>query len=93
MPPDTGSVPVAVGVVDVPVKLAVTLWLLPMLMEHNPVPLQAPDQPANFEPDAGEALSVTTVPAENDTEHDELQLTPAGDEVTVPAPLEIDESV
>ncbi len=44
------------------VKVAVTdrFWVIVML--HGPVPLQAPFQPANVQPVAGVALSVTGVP-------------------------------
>ena len=95
MPPETGCVPVGGKDEDVPVKTALTFWLPPMLMEHMPVPLQAPDQPVNVEPEAGDAFSVTTDPAENDIEQEALQLRPEGDDVTIPEPLpvETEESV
>ena len=53
-----------------------------------PVPEQPlPDQPAKEEPAAGVAVSVTAVPYVNACAHVEPQLTPAGLEVTAPAPL------
>jgi hypothetical protein len=58
-----------------------------MVTLHVPVPLHSPDQPANAEPDAGAAVSVTTVSLANDAWHVLPQLIPAGAEVTVPAPI------
>jgi hypothetical protein len=54
---------------------------------HEPVPLQAPLQPAKVEPDAGAAVRLTTVPELNDAEQVEPQLIPAGELVTVPVPV------
>jgi hypothetical protein len=55
---------------------------------HEPVPAQPPPlQPANVDPDAGTALSVTVVPPENDREHAVPQLMPLGLLVTVPLPV------
>jgi hypothetical protein len=46
------------------VKVAVTVVLALTFRTHVPVPLQPPPlQPANVEPDAGVAVSVTLVPA------------------------------
>jgi hypothetical protein len=46
-----------------------------------------PDQPANTEPDAAAAVSVTCVPFVNDAAHVLPQLMPAGLDVTVPLPV------
>jgi hypothetical protein len=51
------------------------------------VPLHAPDQPENLEPDLAVAVNVTVVPLANDALQDELQLTPEGELLIVPAPL------
>jgi hypothetical protein len=45
-------------------NVAVTDWLALIVTVHVPVPLQpAPDQPPKLEPDPGEAVNVTAVPA------------------------------
>jgi hypothetical protein len=54
---------------------------------QEPVPLHAPDQPANVEADPGASVSVTTVPAGNVAWHVEPQLMPAGLLLTAPAPV------
>jgi len=54
---------------------------------HVDVPLQAPDQPANFEPDLAVAVSLTDVPLANLSLHVDPQLMPDGLLVTVPAPV------
>jgi hypothetical protein len=92
MPPETGSDPVACGV-DALLKLAVTLLLLPIEIEHMPVPEQSPDHPENVDPEAGAALSVTIEPALKDAEQFEVQARPAGEELTVPLPEIAAESV
>ncbi len=51
------------------------------------VPEQAPPHPANVEPDAAAAVSVTLVPLSYSAEHADPQSTPAGEEVTVPEPV------
>ena len=51
------------------------------------VPLQAPDQPANFEPDLAVAVSLTDVPLANLSLHVEPQLMPDGPLVMVPEPV------
>ena len=53
-----------------------------------PVPLHPPpDQPANADPDAADALKLTLVPELNPALHVAPQLIPVGVEVTVPAPV------
>jgi len=52
-----------------------------------PVPVQAPDQPANFDLDEAEAVSVTEVPCGYACEQVEPQAMPAGLELTEPEPL------
>jgi hypothetical protein len=51
------------------------------------VPLQAPDHPANVEPELGVAISVTEAPLVNLALHVWGQLIPEGMLVTVPAPV------
>jgi hypothetical protein len=50
------------------------------------VPEQSPFQPTKFEPDPGEAVSVTVVPSLYDALHVEPQLIPPTFDVTVPVP-------
>jgi hypothetical protein len=45
-------------------NVAVTAWLEFIVTVQPPVPEHAPDHPANVDPAAGVAVSVTTVPAE-----------------------------
>ena len=54
---------------------------------HVPVPVQAPDQPANVEPEPGAAVKVTDVPLAKLALHVDPQLMPAGLLVTVPVPV------
>jgi hypothetical protein len=57
---------------------------------HVDVPVQTPpDQPANFEPVAGVAVSVTCVPLGKVSVHVAPQLIPAGELVTVPVPVPV----
>jgi hypothetical protein len=58
-----------------------------MVTVQAPVPVHAPDQPANVEPPAAVGVSVTIVLAANVAEHEEPQKMPAGAEVTVPLPV------
>jgi hypothetical protein len=59
-----------------------------------PVPEQPPpDQPANFEPDAADALSVTLVALVYPCEQAEPQSIPSGELVTVPEPVPAFETV
>jgi hypothetical protein len=52
-----------------------------------PVPLQAPDQPAKVDPEAGAAEKVTAVPAARFVLHEAPQLMPPAEEETVPLPF------
>ena len=45
------------------VNVAITVWSALVVTVQDSVPAHAPDQPANFEPRAGVALSPTGVPA------------------------------
>jgi hypothetical protein len=54
---------------------------------HEPVPEQAPDHPANVDPDAGVAVSVTGVPLSKFAVQVAPQLIPDGVLVTVPEPV------
>ena len=54
---------------------------------HEPVPLQAPLQPANVEPPVGVAVRVTNVPGANVPAHCGEQLMPGTSLVTVPVPV------
>lgn len=67
-------------------KLAVTLLAASMVTVHEPVPVQAPDQPAKVLPAAACAVKVTGVLAAKLAEHVLPQLIPAGLLVTVPLP-------
>jgi hypothetical protein len=67
-------------------QVAVTLRARLIVTWQLPPPVHAPLQPANSEPVAGVAVSVTTVPVSNGTAHALPQLTPSGLEATVPAP-------
>ena len=44
------------------VNVAVTDFAVSMLTTHAPVPVHAPDQPANVDPTDGVAVRVTVVP-------------------------------
>jgi hypothetical protein len=56
---------------------------------HVDVPVQAPDQPANLEPVAGVAVSLTCVPVGKPSVHVAPQLIPAGELVIVPVPVPV----
>jgi hypothetical protein len=51
-----------VKVVGAELKVAVTDWSAFMVTEQAAVPVQAPLQPVNVEPEAGVAVRSTTVP-------------------------------
>jgi len=73
---------------DVPIlKVAVTEVAAVIFTVQDPVPLHAPPHPANTEPEAGVAVSVTLILSENDALQVFPQLIPDGELVTVPAPL------
>jgi len=69
------------------VNVAVTEVSLVNDTLQAPVPLQAPDQPANVELAVGAAVSVTMVPPVKLALHVDPQLIPAGLLVIVPAPV------
>src|SRR5262245_21921855 len=75
-------------VVPVPpvLKVAVTERAAVIETVHAPLPLQAPLQPPKVDPLAAEAVSVTEVPLLKFAAHAVPQLTPAGEDVTVPVP-------
>jgi hypothetical protein len=69
-------------------KLAVTVTEELVANAHGPVPVHPPpDQPSNTEPLPAAALNVTSVPGATVMAHDEPQLMPAGELVTVPLPV------
>ena len=57
------------------------------------MPEQAPDQPVNVEPVAGVAVKVTVAPLVTVAAHVEPQLIPAGDDVILPLPLTVPETL
>ena len=57
------------------------------------VPVHAPDQPANWEFAAGAAVSVIGAVAVSDALHALPQLMPAGEDVTVPVPVPVLDTV
>lgn len=67
-------------------KFAVTEVFAVKLKAHAPVPLHAPDQPSNVEPEAGAAVSVTAVPLAKLALQVWPQLMPEGLLLTVPEP-------
>jgi hypothetical protein len=69
------------------VNVAVTEVSLVKVTLHVPIPLQAPDQPANVEVAFGAAVSVTIVPLAKLALHVVPQLIPEGLLVTFPAPV------
>ena len=75
--------------------MAVTVVAALTVTAHEPVPEQAPVQPAKVEPEAGVAVRVSAVPGVTDCEQLVPQLMPPAVLVTVPAPepLFVTESV
>jgi hypothetical protein len=69
------------------VKVAVTAVLAEIVRAQLPAPVQAPDHPANVEPEAGVAVRVTIVPLLKVALHTLPQLIPLGLLVTVPVPV------
>ena len=67
-------------------KFALTDFAASMVTLQAPVPLQAPLQPANVEPESGAAVKLTTVPLAKLAEHVVPQEIPEGVLVTVPVP-------
>ena len=68
-------------------NVAVTEAVAAAIKLHAPVPLQAPDQPANVELALGVAVNVIAVPAAKLALQVVPQLMPAGVLLTVPAPV------
>src|ERR1044071_1251642 len=69
-------------------KFAVTSWSELAVTMHVPVPVQpAPVQPRNTELGCATAVSATCVPSGTVREQVPGQLSPAGVELTAPAPL------
>ncbi len=86
--PDPTVVTVRVNVPPVEaVKVAVTdrAWVIDTT--HEPVPVHAPDHPANVEPAAGAAVNVTDVPDPYASEQSLPQSIPTGELVTIPDPV------
>ena len=72
---------------DVPLNVAVTERAAVMDTVQVPVPVHAPLHPANVDPLDAAAVSVTEVPLAKLALQVDPQFTPAGVEVTVPAPV------
>ena len=70
-------------------KVAVAVALAVTVRLQEPVPLHAPDHPANAEPEFGDALKVTAVPLTNVALHVCPQLIPAGLLVIAPPPAPV----
>ena len=60
---------------------------------HAPVPVQAPLQPLNMDPEVGVAARLMLVPEAYVAEHVAPQLMPAGELVTEPLPVPARETV
>ena len=71
---------------EVELKFALTDFAASMVTLQAPVPLQAPLQLANVEPESGVAVKLTTVPLAKLAEHVVPQEIPEGVLVTVPVP-------
>jgi hypothetical protein len=85
--PVPASVTLKTGCAAAPLNVAVTEVLADNVITHDPVPLQAPDHPANVDPAAGVAVRVTCVPDEKLAVQVDPQLIPPGLLLTVPVPL------
>ena len=75
------------------VKFALTDFAASMVTLQAPVPLQAPPQPANVEPESGVAVKFTTAPLSKFAEHVGPQAIPGGELATVPVPVPLFVSV
>jgi hypothetical protein len=73
--------------VEVELKVALTDCAEFIVTLHAPVPLQAPPQPANVEPESGVAAKLTTVPLAKLAEHVVPQEIPEGVLVIAPVPV------
>src|SRR6187549_170637 len=73
--------------VDELLNVAVTARAAVMDVVQVPVPVHAPLQPANVEPLAATAVNVTDAPLVKFALHVLPQLTPLGEDVTVPVPV------
>ena len=85
--PVPASVTVAAKLLTEPLNVAVTLRATVIVVVQVPVPVHAPLQPANVEPLAATAVSVTDAPLAKLAVHVVPQLMPVGDDVTVPVPV------
>ena len=74
-------------------NVAVTDVAAVIVVVHVPEPVQAPLQPENVEPVAGDAVRVTAAPVVNEAEQVEPHEMPAGLLVTVPVPAPAFETV
>ena len=68
-------------------KVAVTVFAALIVTVHLPVPVHAPLHPLNTDPEAAEAVSVTTVPLAKFALQVVPQLIPEGVLATVPLPV------
>jgi hypothetical protein len=82
--PAVCTVSVSVGVI---LNVAVTELAAVSVTLQAPVPVQAPDHPANVDPALAVGVSVTAVPLAKPALHVVGQLIPAGLLVTVPEPV------
>ena len=85
--PVPAFVTVSANVVAELLNVAVTARAAVIDTVQAAVPVHAPDQPANVEPDAAAGVRVTDEPLLKLALHVAPQLMPAGDEVTVPVPV------